>query len=92
MANPPVSVPSPRRDDALLARLLSEVNRCRARLRSARGLSVGPRSEEHRERCQDLCSAMEAYADAASTMGVPLPYRFRDELRLHRSMAVDRRR
>jgi hypothetical protein len=34
-----------------------------------------------------LADALEAYADEASKGGVPLPYRYRDELRLYRSMA-----
>ena len=30
---------------------------------------------------------MEAYAEAATDAGIPLPYRYRDEMRLYRSMA-----
>lgn len=84
--DPRPTTPRPR-DEVLLARLLGEVNRSRGRLRAARTTTVGPRSEEHQHRCEQLAAAMEAYADAAAAMGVPLPYRFRDELRLHRAMA-----
>ena len=32
---------------------------------------------------------MQSYADAAASAGIPLPYRYRDELRLYRAMAAD---
>lgn len=76
------------RDEAQLTALLHEVNRCRAQVRAGRkasstSVSVGEQSQ----RCARLADAMQAYADAAALSGVPLPYRYRDEMRLYRAMA-----
>ncbi|QIG41691.1 hypothetical protein G5V58_01905 [Nocardioides anomalus] len=85
-------MPTPRRsgrDDALLAHLFTEVRRCREKVRSGRDpntLSVP--HQEQASRCAALADAMEAYADAAAGSGVPLPYRYRDEMRLYRAMAT----
>jgi hypothetical protein len=77
------------RDEARLAGLLSRVNRARADVRADRNVArTTPASRTgHRVRCAALADAMEAYADAAAGAGVPLPYRYRDEMRLYRSMA-----
>ena len=78
---------SPRRDEARLAELLAEVNRSRIRIRVQQGLRLDSSSRNELARCYDaLADALEAYADEASGSGVPLPYRFRDEMRLCRSM------
>jgi hypothetical protein len=79
------------RDEAQLVALLHEVNRCRAQVRAGRrapltSVSIGEQSQ----RCARLADAMEAYADAAAGSGVPLPYRYRDEMRLYRAMARGR--
>ena len=78
----------PRRDEAVLGRLLSEVNRQRIQVRRLRALPLTSTSRVELIRGYDeLANALEAYADEASESGVPLPYRFRDELRLYRSMS-----
>ena len=84
-------MPTPRlrdRNEALLIELLFDVNRARAEVRAGRRVpptSSNRHDQEHRR--ARLADAMEAYADAAATSGVPLPYRYRDEMRLNRSMA-----
>jgi hypothetical protein len=73
------------RDEARLAGLLSEVNQARTSLRAERNHPMTSVSRaEHRVRCAAFA---EALADAAAEAGVPLPYRYRDEMRLYRSMA-----
>jgi hypothetical protein len=83
----------PRRDEALLGRLLLEVNRLRSKVRAGRDLPADfeGRRERHELRLS-LAEAMETYAEAATTGGVPLPYRYRDEMRLHRAMTHDSQR
>ena len=82
-------MPRPReRDEALLIALLFDVNQARAEVRAGRRVptnSTNRHDQQHRR--GRLAEAMEAYADAAATSGVPLPYRYRDEMRLNRSMA-----
>jgi hypothetical protein len=82
----------PQRSERLLAHLLSNVSRARAELRAIRGNpgSSTDRSDQ-RQRFADLAESLEAYAAAAAASGVPIPYRYRDEIRLYRSMAVDSR-
>jgi hypothetical protein len=84
MATPPV------RDEKLLTALLVEVSRARSELRAGRSqpMSSSTRFDQAR-RTARLADAMESYADAAATAGIPLPYRYRDELRLYRSMLDD---
>jgi hypothetical protein len=81
-----------RRDEARLSSLLSQVSLARAEFRAGRGdhSRQGGHVEQAR-RTARLAEAMEAYADEAATAGVPLPYRYRDEMRLYRSMAADQR-
>ena len=91
--NPTESADAPRRtgrDEALLCELLSQVNRARAEFRAGRGQPSrhGGHLEQARRTAQ-LAEAMEAYADAAASSGVPLPYRYRDELRLYQSMTTE---
>jgi hypothetical protein len=83
------SVKSPQRhdrDESRLGALLYEVNRCRAQVRSGRQTALTTRDDQS-QRCARLADAMEAYAAAAAESGVPLPYRYRDEMRLYRAMA-----
>jgi len=77
------------RDEARLAELLSEVHRTRADLRAARH---SPKSSvsaaDQRVLCAALAEAMEAYANAAAEVGLPVPDRYAEELRLFRSVAA----
>jgi hypothetical protein len=78
----------PRRNDARLTELLSEVNRSRIRVRVQRGRSTTSTNRNELAQCYEaLADALEAYAAEASESGVPLPYRYRDEMRLYRSMS-----
>ena len=80
------------RNDRLLVHLLSNVNLARAGVRAGRGGRGNSTSgNDRRQRSTELLEALEAYATAAADSGVPLPYRYRDELRLYRSMAEDPR-
>jgi hypothetical protein len=74
MATPPV------RDEKLLTALLVEVSRARSELRAGRSqpMSSSTRFDQAR-RTARLADAMESYADAAATAGIPLPYRYRVE-------------
>ena len=75
------------RDDRLLAMLQHRVSLARADVQLGRAMGPSPhRADEQRCRSQRLTDALQAYADAAAAAGVPLPYRYRDELRLYRSM------
>lgn len=82
-------MPRPReRDEALLVALLFDVNQARAEVRAGRSVTTSSSNRhDQQHRRGRLAEAMEAYADAAATSGVPLPYRYRDEMRLNRSMA-----
>lgn len=86
-------MPAPRqRNDRLLVHLLSNVNQARAGVRAGRsGTGIWNNRFDRQQRCADLAEALEAYAAAAADSGVPLPYRYRDEMRLYRSMAGDPR-
>jgi len=76
------------RDDPGLIALLDEVKRCRVRVHEGRqDPSTAVNHHEQSRRCALLADAMEAYADAAAESGVPLPYRYRDEMRLYSAMA-----
>ena len=83
-------MPTPRRrerNEALLIHLLHDVNRARANIRLNRGVRGGPTTgQASTQLCSELADAMHAYADAASESGVPLPYRYRDEMRLYDAM------
>jgi hypothetical protein len=75
------------RDEALLIDLLVQVQRARSAFRAGRALPVNSTTRlDQAERTAQLAQAMEAYADAAASVGVPLPYRYRDELRLYQAM------
>lgn len=80
------SSPPRQRNDRLLVELLSNVTRARAEVRASRG-SPG-NSTYQRQRFADLAGSLEAYAAAAAASGVRIPYRYRDEMRLYRSVAV----
>jgi len=75
-----------------LITLLDEVNRARAAFRNQRDKpgSAGAGLEQQRL-AVNLLDAMQAYADAASASGIPLPYRYRDEMRLYRTMTENAR-
>lgn len=80
----------PARNEAPLIALLYDVNRARYAYRAGRGKPVNPTNRsEQVDRAALLAKAMEAYADAAATAGIPLPYRYRDELRLYQAMTRD---
>jgi hypothetical protein len=78
----------PVRDERLLLALLLNVQHARERVRRGREL---PGSSASRQAqvilCAELLGALEEYADAASTAGIPLPYRYRDEMSLYRSLS-----
>ncbi|HET6939190.1 MAG TPA: hypothetical protein VFI19_11315 [Nocardioides sp.] len=75
------------RDVAVLIDLLVQVQRARSACRAGRALPVNSTTRlDQAERTAQLAQAMEAYADAAASVGVPLPYRYRDELRLYQAM------
>jgi len=75
------------RDDRQLVLLQRHITVARADVQLGRSLPPGSqRALEQGRRCERLTQALQAYADAASDAGVPLPYRYRDELRLYRSM------
>jgi len=78
---------NPTRDGARLSALLAEVNRSRIRVRKQQGLPLNSSSRDELAQCYNaLADALQAFADEASESGVPLPYRFRDEVRLCRSL------
>jgi hypothetical protein len=80
------------RDERLLVHLLSNVNQARAGVRAGRsGRGNSTSGNDRRQRRTDLLEALEAYAAAAAASGVPLQYRYRDEMRLYRSIAVEPR-
>jgi hypothetical protein len=77
-----------RRDDARLAATLDEVNAARATLLMKRSRSITAVDwQDHAARCAKLADAVQTFSDAAAASGVPLPYQFRDELRLYRALA-----
>jgi hypothetical protein len=80
------------RNERLLVHLLSNVNLARAGVRADRsGRGNSTSGNDRLQRRAQLLEALEAYAAAAASSGVPLPYRYRDEMRLYRSIAVDPR-
>jgi len=80
------------RNEAQLIHLLREVQRARSAFQAGRAAPVTSTSRpEQAQRVADLAEAMEAYADAAAESGVPLPYRYRDELRLYQAMTRETR-
>ena len=80
----------PARDEALLNSLLFDVNRARHAYRAGRGQPFTTTNRaEQAHRTALLAKAMQAYADAAATAGIPLPYRYRDELRLYKAVLRD---
>lgn len=77
----------PPRDPRLLVVLQERVARARADVMRGRSSAASHhRAVEQQRLCRLLAGALEAYAAAASDCGVPLPYRYRDEMRLYRSM------
>lgn len=78
---------APRDDRRLLVLLQQRVSRAREDVQRGRALPPSPhRATEQQHRCERLAGALEAYAAAASSAGVPLPYQYRDEMRLYRSV------
>lgn len=77
------------RDDAKLFEMLWHVNKARSEFRTGRANPGRNGSVVDLGRlAAQVAETMQAYADAASSSGIPLPYRFRDELRLYRAMAT----
>lgn len=75
------------RDERWLVLLQYRVTIARADVRIGRAMAPSPlRAQEQTERCRRLRDALQDYADATSQAGFPLPYRYRDELRLYRAM------
>jgi hypothetical protein len=75
------------RDERLLELLRYRVAIARADVHLGRAMPPGPlRVTEQDHRCERLRDALQAYSDASSAAGVPLPYRYRDELRLYSAM------
>jgi hypothetical protein len=75
------------RDEKLLVDLMAEINQARDEVRDGRSRLSGPMTgQEQTRRMQQLVSALEDFADAASAAGVPLPYRYRDEIRMYRAI------
>jgi hypothetical protein len=75
------------RSEELLFALLSNVRRARSAFRAGRTRTVSSTTRPVQAQfALELVVAMEAYADAASRAGVPLPYRYRDELRLFKAV------
>jgi len=77
----------PTRNERVFATLRSEITRARASVREGRESPPSYLTRQEQERlCGQLVDALEAYADAAAVARVPLPYRFRDEIRLYRAL------
>jgi hypothetical protein len=77
----------PERDERLLVVLQLKVTSARADVQKGRSSPPSPyAASDQQRRCERLLGALEEYADAASTAGVPLPYRYRDEMRLYKSV------
>jgi hypothetical protein len=75
------------RDEEYLLLLMEEVVLARTEVHRGRGLPPSPSSAgDQSQRMQHLARTLEAFADAASTAGVPLPYRYRDEIRLYQAL------
>jgi len=75
-------------EDTRLSSLLGEVNRARIAVRVQRAeIANSTNRHELAERYGVLADALEAYAEAAERSGAPLPYRYRDEMRLSRAMS-----
>jgi hypothetical protein len=77
----------PARNERQFASLLSEISRARASVREARGSPPSYLTRQEKERsCERLVEALEAYANAVAIARLPLPYKFRDEIRLYRAL------
>lgn len=75
------------RDDARLVLMMVAVRRARAGFLEIRDKPATPAlRRELADRVRALVEAMESYADTAAASGVPLPYRYRDDLYLYRAM------
>ena len=73
-----------------LGLLLSEVVLARRALTTARRPDTGSGPQALNEARHDLVAALAAYTNCLVAVGVPIPYRMRDELRLHRSLDLAR--
>ena len=74
-------------DQRILVLLHNRVTLARTEVQLGRTLPPSPhRMQDQNRRCHRLMDALQDYADATFDAGVPLPYRYRDELRLYRSM------
>lgn len=86
-------VPTTRRPDGSggLSALRESVTEARQRVDQARGARSTPTAPSGAGEQRDLWHALELYAGALEHLGVPVPYRMRDELSLYRSLFAIRR-
>jgi hypothetical protein len=77
-------------DSEPLGMLLSDVLSARRALTTARGRAAAPGPSALIGARHDLVTALVAYTDGLLDEGVPVPYRLRDELRLHRGLDLPR--
>ena len=75
--------PRSRRDDALLDALQDELMSARSDYRTGRNRQ----QPEQRQRAGRVADAMSRYAAAAAAAGIPLPYGYRHEMQLYRSLS-----
>ena len=76
-----------RRDDAELHALVVAIDRARATALAGRaGAFDAATWQAQIDRCGRLADLIEIFAVAAARSGVPLPGRYRDELRLYRGL------
>jgi hypothetical protein len=80
-------VSRPVRSEQPLVALMLNVNQARAHVAVGRAREAGSSMrDDQQHRNGLLLTALEAYAEAACSAGAPLPYRYRDEMRLLRSL------
>ena len=65
---------------------MREVDRARSAFRLGRAQTPSSIHPGQLARAADLALAMQTYADASVAAGIPLPYRYRDELRLYETL------
>ena len=73
-----------------LGMLLSDVLSARRALTTARSRAAAPGPSALVGARHDLVTALVAYTECLLGEGVPVPYRLRDELRLHRALDLPR--
>jgi predicted RNase H-like HicB family nuclease len=73
-----------------LLRLRRDVQSTRLALRRVRANAQA--GEDVRKAQQELVAALRLYIDALESLGLPIPYTLRDELRIYRAVATTRTR